>query len=163
MSLHNYLFAALAIAREPWMAQKRKASSDKVDAGVEGLETFVGRHLPGDYRAYLQNVNGGKPPSTGFVIPKINVEATVGVLYGVGVQPGMDIIIWLKELEGDIPERWIPIGRDLGGNVLLMDLSTDSSAPVLLWDRNRELPKTTNKVNTYLVADTFSQFLEMLQ
>ena len=130
---------------------------------IRRLEAQIGRPLPEDYREYLLETDGGTPDPNTFMIPQIKQEASVDVFYGTGIEVReLGIFLWLEELKGTIPETWIPIGKDPGGNVILMDLSKPSKSPILYWDATRFFRQSTAKNNTYPLGKSFSDFLKKL-
>jgi SMI1-KNR4 cell-wall len=148
------------------MAIQRLATDDLPGSEelVRKLESRVGARLPENYRQFLLQHNGGKPSPGRFTIPRLGVDGVVHVLFGVDRSRQLDILQWMRELQDDVPEGFIPIGNDPGGNMILLDISDSSggASPVYYWDCEHYYPQTHHDVNTYLISPSFSEFIDSL-
>ena len=100
------------------------------------------------------------PEHTLFTIPDCAGEALVDLFLGID-RPDESIGEWMKEFCDDLPEGWIPIGFDPGGNVILMDLIDDGT--IYYWDFGRHFPQSTDDDNTFWIANSFSDLLKHLK
>lgn len=129
-------------------------------AQIRGLERKLGASLPEDYKQFLRKTNGGRPPETALHVPVAEEEVLVDFLFGVGRKPG--ILEWLSELRRDMPSGFIPIGKDPGGNIYIMDLNLPNQGVIYYWDKSHSFSSSTSEGNTYPVARSFSRLLELL-
>ncbi len=123
---------------------------------IAKLESSLRIVLPNDYRRFLLAYNGRVPTPRRFVIVGCNGEALVDILLGVNTLN--DIADWVKELRDDLPNGFIPIGFDPGGNALLLD-TTDGEGVVYYWDSGRHFLTSTDEENSYRIAGSFTDFV----
>jgi len=127
------------------------------------VEALAGCPCPPDYRRFLLQFNGGKPSPAKFSIPEYDYDVTVDLFFHVdAAHRSCDLCYCLREFDGDMPERFVPIGRNPGGNILLMDLSEDGKSPIFYWDVSNFHPSSSDEGNTYQIADSFSDLLDRL-
>ncbi len=74
----------------------------------------------------------------------------------------MDLETQLEELNDVVPEGYIPIGEDPGGNLLLLSLHSHSKDHIFFWDRVGILARERGQ-NLFPVAEDINQFLESLR
>ena len=129
-------------------------------AQIRGLERKLGASLPEDYKQFLRKTNGGRPRETALHVPVAEEEVLVDFLFGLGRKPG--ILEWLSELRRDMPSGFIPIGKDPGGNIYIMDLNLPNQGIIYYWDKSHSFPTSNPEGNTYPVARSFSRLLELL-
>lgn len=127
---------------------------------IRALERKLGASLPEDYKQFLRETNGGRPPETALCVPVAEEEVLVDFLFGLGREPG--ISEWLTELRRDMPAGFIPIAKDPGGNIYIMDLNLNNHGVIYYWDKSHSFPTSNSEGNTYPVARTFSRLLELL-
>jgi cell wall assembly regulator SMI1 len=126
------------------------------ESNILNFEQTIRFGLPLDYRQFLLEHNGGVPEQDLFSIPDCNSEGLIDHFLGLGREKE-DLEDWMNELEGDLPEGFIPIGFDPGGNAILMDLS---DATIYYWDSARHYPQSTDDDNTFWIANSFSDLLK---
>lgn len=129
-------------------------------AQVRAFERKIGLSLPADYKNFLRETNGGRPPATALHVPAAKEDVLIDVLFGLGRKPG--ILGWLAELRRDMPAGFIPIGKDPGGNILIMDLNLPDAGVIYYWDKAHSFQTSTADGNTYPIARSFSRLLELL-
>jgi len=129
------------------------------EAEVAKLEKKLGYSLDQGYRQFLLKYNGGVPENTLFTIPDCKGEALVDHFLGVE-RPDENIQDWINELRAELPEGFIPIGFDPGGNAILMDLT---DATIYYWDSARFFPQSTDDDNTFWIANSFAEMLKQLR
>jgi len=132
------------------------------ETAVTAAEKVLGVAFPEDYRRFLLEHNGGSPVPDAFFIKDVNQYAIVDCFFGVD-RPSDDLLRYFSEIEDRIPGAHVPIGVDPGNNVLLMDLSPEGTSKVYYWDDLMAFEQSTDEENTYLVAASFSDFLDKLQ
>lgn len=107
---------------------------------IAELEKETGFDLPHDYKQFLLENNGGVPENTLFSIPDCNEEALIGYFLDID-RPKENISFWIKEFHDDLPESFLPIAFDLGGNAILMDI--EDTGTLYYWDYARNFPQST--------------------
>ena len=131
---------------------------------IEQCEHQLGVSFPDSYREFLCSTNGGNP------FPKlINVanagDVLIDFLYGVSGndQPGDLIFEQRKAQELDpLPDGLIVIGHDPGGNRFLLETCGEKCGCIFYWDSASFFPRSsTEEGNTYFVAESMEDFLEM--
>lgn len=134
---------------------------------IEQFEESLGTPLPPAYRTYLLSQNGGFPTDyLTFHIPAISDDrgsVMLGALFGIGRRgSGLDLETQVEELKDVVPQGYIPIGADPGGNLLLLTIGTPFQERIVFWDRVGFLARTTGW-NLFPVAEDINQFLESLR
>lgn len=138
---------------------------------VAGLEVFLGKQLPEDYKAFLLEFNGGEPIECAidFDGEKIKISgATVATFFEVsddisyGIQPS-------AEKHSDlVPEDCIVIATTPAGNLFFLSLRDDSFGQVFYKDHEIEgisefLPSQEQlPENIVFVSVDFGDFIERL-
>lgn len=129
------------------------ASSDDITK----LERKIGYPLSDSYRRFLERHNGGRPFPNRFPIPDCNAEGIVDCFLGLG-RAEEDICDWVEELE-DLRGEFLPVGFDPGGNALIMN---HLDGRIYYWDSARRFDCSDDEENTYLLAESFGDFLAKL-
>jgi hypothetical protein len=88
---------------------------------LNAFESSVGFALPADYREFLERHNGGKFKGALFDIPELHMSEALDVLFGFNTKRALDLRHWQNEMRGQIPNKSIIIGKDPGGNFLVLD------------------------------------------
>src|SRR4051812_23299256 len=89
---------------------------------VREFEQRTGIHLPPEYVQFLVVVNGGRPFPNVFAIPSCKESALLDILYGLlDSREPCDLEYELFESRDSIQEGFLPIGRDPGGNQILLN------------------------------------------
>lgn len=127
------------------------------------LEEKVAAKLPEDYLQFLEVYNGGRPEPDTFSFDNEDDATDVHCFFGVGVK-GADGFDWILEVfTGRIPDGYIPIAGDSGGNLVCMDLRHDGAGRIYFWDHEFEADEEAPSMdNMYLVANSFTAFLAAL-
>lgn len=144
-----------------WNRPFPPSSSDE----VEQFEKCIGASLPPAYRRYLLSQNGGSPSDyLEFRIPGVTGEmgeVMLGAMYGIGNRGnGIDLETQYEEFNDVVPQGYIPIGEDPGGNMLLLAIHDPSKDNIVFWDRVGLL---ATGQNLFTVANDINQFLDSLR
>jgi hypothetical protein len=129
---------------------------------IAAAEKRMGRAIPPDYRDFLLEHNGGHPDPARFDIPGEEQPRTsrVSFFFGVDVQKPLNVEYFVSTFEGRIPPELFPIGRDPGGNLMLMD----EDGKIFFWHHEGEAedgePPTRDNVSP--VADSLDDLLRSL-
>jgi len=135
----------------------------KTNTGVstEAIDLFQGElgfELPSGYRKFLLQYNGGKFDA----IFTCDVgEVMVDYMFGIGLQPNLDLRYWLKEFESDIIENSLIIGADPGSGFFLLIVDFED-AGVYYYDQSYRFSTSNDDENTYLIDRDVSAFLSRL-
>ncbi|WP_308200095.1 SMI1/KNR4 family protein [Kibdelosporangium philippinense] len=140
-------------------------------AELNALETEIGHPLPSEYRAFIQEANGGTmaydvlvPPDKGEIIgftELFHIGRNEQGEYGYGTLIGeyrRRNSLWLSEHVS--MERLLPIARDGGNDILFLDLD---AANVVAFVHG--LPEWTGRTQQNILAivgDTFDAYLDSL-
>lgn len=138
------------------------------ETDITQVEARVGWSLPEAYRVFLLIFNGGRPEPSDFSVPQWHYQASLVNDFS-GIIPGRynDIEKNIEILGYRLPNGFIPIADDPGGNAILLSLHGPTRGKVYFWDHENEPNEYTDDVrdypNIYLVADDFISFLHMLR
>ena len=137
---------------------------------ITNLEKTLKLTFPDDYRSFLLKNNGGEPDRTLYKFNENGRESEDIIHFFIGIVPDKDY----SDLEYQanyfhsqdrIPKRLIPIACDPGGNLILMGVKGPQRNKVYFWDHETEYEEgqIAGYRNVYLIANTFTEFLEMLE
>ncbi len=137
-------------------------------ATVTAAEKRLGVELPPDYRRFLLTTNGGRPSPVGrpgppgVAVPGCG-DVVLDVLFGVHrKRRSLDLEREQARAResGPLPSGVLAIGRDAGGNPLVLD--TNGGGVVYL-DRAGVFPGTEPTGHGHLVAESFTTFLHAIR
>jgi hypothetical protein len=146
------------------------------------LEQRLGGSLPKSYRQFLEAFGGASFRETILFEPKGRLpdsvspenRAMISVFYGGSADAPRDLVAALARYRDRMPEGFLPIASDGGGNQIAMAVGGEHDGAIYYWDHNREwdeedyveddlpVPPDLKWQNVTLIADTFDQFLERL-
>ncbi|MBA3819959.1 MAG: SMI1/KNR4 family protein [Deltaproteobacteria bacterium] len=130
------------------------------ESAIRALEDELGLVLPPAYRTFLLQNNGGYADPNVFEREDNRRTGRQRAL----VQDFFTIDEVRKYRgwhRGRVPENLLAVGRDPGGNMLLVSVGGPDVGRVYFWDHDRETTPPTY-ANVYSVADDFSRFLASL-
>ena len=132
---------------------------------VAELEQVAGFSLPEEYKAFLQQFNGGLVDQDEPVaLELLGLEETVYLqaLFGMDTEiPDFDLFALNAIYEESAPENSMLIGATTDGGLLFI-LHEDSGMPVLYWDRNLSLEYSTEDENAYFISWSLAEFMGQL-
>lgn len=134
------------------------APNKKISSGdIELAESLLSSVFPKDFVSFLLEFNGGDCEKDTYDYIDIDGDknsSDVLEFYQLFSKDGFGIVESTSTLResGRILKSHVVIGRESGGNLILVDTQTKN---VLLWDHDREdeLPK-----NCYLIGENFTKF-----
>jgi len=135
-------------------------------SAIEVFEAFLGIKIPNDYREYLENNNGGKPTAASFDIPGEGDDSIQEFFPLLSKTRADDLPYKIKLYAKRIPEEMLPIGRDPGGNLLLICLKRKERGKIFFWDHEHEADGEDAQPyygNIKLLAPNFGDFLSKLK
>ena len=124
--------------------------------------------LPEDYKSFLLQENGGRNTAYKYKnlvrIPQVSEEINIDVMFGVStnVKNG-DIKQWTSEYQDDLFPNSIIIGDTIQHGFIVFWLSKDDNAGIYYYDDTYEFASSTDNMNTYFLANSFSEFLNMVE
>ncbi len=130
---------------------------------VEELEKELNTKLPDDYVEFLMQSNGGffdeaKMISIDGIASRIGVEKMWG--YNTGYKSA-DILTWTKQYVPKTQNNTVIIGADYANNNIIM-ITKDEDKGIYYWDSRIAFENSTEDECVYWIADTFSEFIEIL-
>ena len=132
---------------------------------VDALEKEFNLHLPADYRQFLLEVGGGVADEDKYNeirVEGLNDAISVAVLYSIGNQPAhCSIEKAMRDYGDEIPQNSVIIGHECYGSYLVLECDGEN-AGVWFWDDCCEYEATTEEFGVYFVADSFTEFINLL-
>lgn len=140
------------------------------EADVSQVEQSLKVKLPAEYREFLLSNNGAfvEPNVFEFDTEDGHNSSSLSWLYGLKNGDDDDVIEINRFREGRLPNRFLAIGTDPGGNAICISCKDDESfGKIYFWDHEKEADEdegeSPNSIgNTYLLAHSFLQFLNSL-
>lgn len=134
---------------------------------LERVEKKVGASFPQEYVNFLRKYNGGEVENSIVELPLEEIESFIlSSFFGTRVEDINDILSCYATFENRIPKGCVPIGRDVGGNIVCLNLNTEKYGAIFLWDHDIELDFDENEMDIqdlYYVASSFDEFLHMIK
>lgn len=144
---------------------KKKVSIDE----IRKFEDCKKIKLPNSYVKFILETNGGQPSPNCFDIPEAPGKLfAVDLFYGIDVKSSYgDLENAMDLFQGRIPESFIPIGDDPGGNILCLGIVTPYVGKIYIWDHHDELDRRglskMDMSNMYWVADDIYELINKLR
>lgn len=135
------------------------------EAALASFEQHIGFELPADYRQFLRENNGAKALDRVFFVEGLGQDVLLDVLFGLTNAKSRSLTLgyWLGEYGDELPEKTLLIGRDPGGR-FLMYVTAGEDQGVYYWDDTHFFPQSSEEDgNTYHLADSFAEFLDLLR
>ena len=135
------------------------------EQSLNALEARIGSKLPDDYRAFLQEFNGGRPNPRDFDALDGDEGSSVRFFFTLDETESHYCILRKLEVFSErIPGGTLPIGCDSFGNLVLIDVGARSNGTVYFWDHeNENMDGDPHWDNVYPVALSFSDFIRALK
>ncbi len=141
------------------------------EAALSAAEQALGVQLPDEYRGFMLAHNGGRPEPDGFDIswrPEQASAAAAGRrallswFFSIYEQREENLLVANQvDFRGRLPAGTLAIGRDPGGNLLLLRTAGPRRGELLYWLREGEVEEgqAPTEDNVGFVADSFDDFL----
>ncbi|WP_392551924.1 SMI1/KNR4 family protein [Orbus wheelerorum] len=133
---------------------------------IERLEKKYNLRLPSDYQAFLLNTNGGSVNINEYNQLPVNgltEKVVVDVLYGIDTgHEAANIDFWTDKLQSDLPAKTIIIGDSIMHGLFIM-ICRDEMQGIYYWDDSYHFETSTDENNTYWIADSFSDFMDLFE
>ncbi|PEA35649.1 SMI1/KNR4 family protein [Priestia megaterium] len=131
------------------------------------LEKKVGASFPEEYVNFLREYNGGEVEDNIIELRSVEIESfNLSSFFGTRLEDINNLLSCYDTFESRIPKGSIPIGRDLGGNIICLNLNREGYGYIFLWDHDIELEFEDNEMeiqDLYYVAPSFEDFLQMIK
>ena len=124
--------------------------------------------LPEDYKRFLLQENGGRNTAYRYKnlvrISQISEEINIDVMFGVETNiKNADIEQWTSEYRDDLFPNSIIIGDTIQHGFIVFWLSNEENRGIYYYDDTYEFESSTDDVNAYFLANSFSEFLSMVE
>lgn len=124
--------------------------------------------LPEDYKRFLLQENGGRNTAYKYKnlvrISQISEEINIDVMFGVETNiKNADIEQWTSEYRDDLFPNSIIIGDTIQHGFIVFWLSNEDNRGIYYYDDTYEFESSTDDVNAYFLANSFSEFLSMVE
>ena len=145
------------------MDNKKKMEAISIGSKTDVI-AFVNKlnyDLPNDYKDFLAKYDGVRFYNCEFYVKDISQKVLMDVLYGVNGEKKYDIHKKNERFAGEIPTKSIVIGEDPGGVPILL-VNDEKNNGVYFFDSDLFFEQSSDEKNTYLIANTFTDFFNML-
>lgn len=124
--------------------------------------------LPEDYKRFLLQENGGRNTDYKYKnlvrISQISEEINIDVMFGVETNiKNADIEQWTSEYRDDLFPNSIIIRDTIQHGFIVFWLSNEENRGIYYYDDTYEFESSTDDVNAYFLANSFSEFLSMVE
>ena len=131
---------------------------------ISNFEKIIKDNLPTDYKNFLMKYNGGQPqPSSFRFFSDRNDGSSVDQFLSLGREKHSNLLNYYENYKDRIPSGFIPIAHDAGGNLIIMELKSNSNR-IYFWDHEFEVDdgETPNMDNVYYINQSFTKFINDL-
>jgi hypothetical protein len=151
------------------MVEFYKTETAIKELDIRIIEDRVGYSLPKEYRSHLLVNNGGKCKPDVFTFMEGNKLSKSKIDWFLAIYDGkydnlLKYIDIYKFEQKRIPEYFIPIAHDPGGNLICISCSCSDYGYIYFWDHEKETPNNWEdcSTNIYLIANSFDNFIANL-
>jgi len=145
-------------------ATMSESGESLTERDITALERHVGAGLPLPYRQFLLEYNGGRVSPDCFDFNRNGEEdgSMVDWFLRIGDEGWSNMYKYLEVYKDRVPDGFMPIAHDPGGNLILISLQGDGR--IYYWDHDEEVEEgqAPGTRNVYLVANSFPEFLDSL-
>ena len=138
-----------------------KNSNEKTSLkDIENFENIHNLKLSNSYKNFLLNFNGGNVEPNLFKISGA-AESVVNVFYGLNISKTYDELSEVFEsLDSAIPNNFLAIGDDPGGNQICLGISNENFGKIYFWFHDIE--DNDKEENMIFLSDDFDNFIDRL-
>jgi len=130
---------------------------------IDLLEERLSINLPCEYRDFLTLYNGGYPDPDGFLFKDGSDGSSVDFFFDIGTSAEKSIEGTVRRYKNRIPESFLPIARDPGGNLVLIKLYGAAAGSIFFWDHEAESDSDhPSASNISLISNSFNEFIKNL-
>ena len=133
----------------------------KID--IVDLENALSTRIPEDYTDFLLTYNGGVvEPYIKVKVNDLSSYINIDVIYGINTgNTNSDILTWTNKFSDDMLESSLIIADTLENGFIIL-LCTGEYKGVYYWDDSYNFDSSEDDMNTYFIADSFSDFLTLI-
>lgn len=133
---------------------------------IMAFEIFINHSLPDEYKAFLQQHNGGRIQPDHFKYSHPDDDEAGSVLYrflGLSRENYFTVENYLITYEQRVPTDFLPIATDVGGNLLCLSLRDDSYGQIYFWNHEQESSygEEPRQDNLYFTASSINELLNI--
>ncbi|MBC1436124.1 SMI1/KNR4 family protein [Listeria rocourtiae] len=125
---------------------------------IQKFESINGVALPRVYRLFLKENNGGETEPNLFFISENQGASVLDSFFGLGDIYG-NLQDFIDIYDGRLPDDFIPIGNDPGGNAICVSINEDNSDNIYFWDHEEETENPNEMSNVFLLANDIEEFI----
>lgn len=133
---------------------------------IKEAEKIINIQLPDEYKSFLLLYNGGHPePGTfKYICDDHQNKSLVAWFLAIYKGKAENFLTFFKTYQGRIPEDTVAIGRDPGGNLILLGINRKNRGKVFFWLQDFEVEEgeVPDYSNVCLIANSFDEFLNSL-
>lgn len=134
---------------------------------LSNFEKGLGGAIPDQYRNFLLTHNGGKPNPNfyDFYEGTFKNSSAVKMFFGISASENekFDVSLVLSRMEAFLPENILPIGIDIGRNLICVAVSGDDKGYIYHWDADWAIVDgNADYSNLHMLARSFDEFLSKL-
>ena len=133
----------------------------KID--IVDLENALSTRIPEDYTDFLLTYNGGVvEPYIKVKVNDLSSYINIDVIYGINTgNTNSDILTWTNKFSDDMLVSSLIIADTLENGFIIL-LCTGEYKGVYYWDDSYNFDSSEDDMNTYFIADSFSDFLTLI-
>jgi cell wall assembly regulator SMI1 len=141
-------------------------------AQIEEVEKYIGLNFPSEYKEHLLQNNGGQCSPNVFKFNENGAWTESCIDWFLAIYDGeydnlKKYIETYKIEEKRLPDHILPIAHDPGGNLICISCHKNDEGHIYFWDHENEvdykISNDNNYSNLYLVAKSFSEFIDGLK
>lgn len=127
------------------------------EAELMEFENQMQIRLPGEYRQFLLEYNGGRPDPNLFVFQGKNEGSDCHFILGLNGAPGSDLRPFIETHKERLPRGLFPVAYDSLGNLICLSVKKEDFGKVYFWDhqcqgKDGEAPQ--------LISQNFGNFIQ---
>ena len=132
------------------------------EKSISEVESKLDISLPNDYKEFLHQNNGAKVDDGYFFVKDLNEYIMMDTFFGISIsKKALDIIEVNNEFDGEIPSKSILIGDEPGGGLILL-VNDGEDNGIYYYDHSYSFEQSSDEKNSYIIANTFQDFVDML-
>lgn len=130
---------------------------------IVNLENALSTRIPEDYTDFLLTYNGGVvEPYIKVKVNDLSSYVNIDVIYGINTgNTNSEILTWTNKFSDDILESSLIIADTLENGFIIL-ICTGEYKGVYYWDDSYHFDSSEDDMNTYFIADSFSDFLTLI-
>lgn len=145
------------------MTQIIKPNSKINEEQLADFEKQINANLPEEYKQFLLFYNGGQPDKTEFSTKKYG-NSILQCFFGFDTPYRTDNFDYiLNTFKNRVPNDFLPIGRDMLGNLILIGIRQKYEGKIYFWWHENEGQKKAWLKNIFSITKSFTDFFENLK